>query len=68
MKHNEYPTLAKSITILSPNWIETNIYYIKVSIVGTKHENIKLINGEASSSALVEELASHDKRNHKETK
>jgi hypothetical protein len=44
-----------------------NIYYIKVEIVRTKYENIKLINGEASSSTLVEELASHDKRNHKET-
>ena len=44
-----------------------NIHYIKVRIVQTKHENIKLINGEASSSTLVEKLASHDKRNHKET-
>ena len=32
-----------------------------------KYENIKLINGEASSSTLVEESASHDKRNHKKT-
>ena len=67
MKHNEYPTLAQSNAILSHNWIETNIHYIKVEIVQTKHENIKLINGEASSSTLVEELASHDKRNHKDT-
>ena len=44
-----------------------NIHYIKVGIVRTKLENIKLINGEASSSTLVEKLASHDKRNHKET-
>jgi hypothetical protein len=33
----------------------------------TKHENIKLINGDASSLTLVEELAPHNKRNHKET-
>ena len=44
-----------------------NIHYIKVGIVRTEHENIKLINGMALSSSLVEELASHDKRNHKET-
>ena len=67
MKHNEYPTSAQSNTILSHNWIETNIHYIKFEIVQTKHENIKLINSKASSSTLVEELASHDKRNHKET-
>ena len=53
-------------TILSHNWIETNTHYIKVEIVRTKHENIKLINGEASSSILVKELASHDKKNYKE--
>jgi hypothetical protein len=29
--------------------------------------NIKLISDEALSSTLVEELASHDKKNHKET-
>ena len=44
-----------------------NTHYIKVRIVQTKHENIKLINGEALSSTLVEELASNDKRNKKET-
>ena len=44
-----------------------NTHYIKVGIVQTKHENIKLINGKALSSTLVEELAFHDKRNHKET-
>jgi hypothetical protein len=44
-----------------------NTHYIKVGIVRTKYENIKLINGKASSSTLVEELVSHDKRNHKET-
>jgi hypothetical protein len=44
-----------------------NTHYIKVEIVQTKHENIKLINDEASSSTLVKELASHGKRNHKET-
>ena len=38
-----------------------------VGIVRTKHENVKIINEEASSSTLVEELASHDKRNHKES-
>ena len=43
-----------------------NIHYIKVRIVRTKYDNIKLINGEASSSTIVEELASHDKRNHKD--
>jgi hypothetical protein len=33
-----------------------------------KHmRNIKLISDEVSSSILVEELASHDKGNHKET-
>jgi hypothetical protein len=64
MKYNEYPTSTQSNTILSH---ETNTHYIKVGIVRTKHENIKLINDEASSSTLVEELASHDKRNHKET-
>ena len=62
MKHNEYLTLAQSNIILSHNWIETNIHYIKDGIVRTNHENIKLINGEASSTTLVEELASHDKR------
>ena len=67
MKHNEYSTSAQSNTILLHNWIETNIHYIKVRIARTKYENIKLINGEASSSTLVEELASHDKSNHKET-
>ena len=67
MKHNEYPILAQLNTILSHNWIEMNIHYIKVGIVRTKLENIKLINGEASSSTLVEKFASHDKRNHKET-
>ena len=67
MKHNEYPTSTQSNTILSHNWIEMNTHYIKVRIVQTKHENIKLINGEASSSTLVEELASHDKRNNKKT-
>jgi hypothetical protein len=40
---------------------------INVGIVQIKHENIKLINGKASSSTLVEELASRDKRNYKET-
>jgi hypothetical protein len=32
---------------------------LKIGIVRTKCENIKLINGEASSSTLVEELASY---------
>ena len=67
MKFNEYPTSVQLNTILSHNWIETNTHYIKVGIVLTKHENIKLINGKASSSTLVEELASYDKMNHKET-
>ena len=67
MKHNVYPTLAQSNTTLSHNWIKTNIHYIKVRIVRIKNENIKLINGEASSTTLVEKLASHDKKNHKET-
>jgi hypothetical protein len=31
-----------------------NTHDIKDGIVRTKHENIKLINGEASSSTLVE--------------
>ena len=44
-----------------------NTHYITVGIIQTKHENIKLINGEASSLTLVEELASHDKMNHKKT-
>ena len=65
MKRNEYLTSAQSNTIFSHNWIKTNIHYIKVGIVQTKHENIKLINGEAKT--LVEELASHDKRNYKES-
>ena len=65
MKHNEYPTLAQSNTILSHNLIEMNIHYIKVEIVRTKYKNIKLINCETSSSTLVEKLASHDKKNHK---
>jgi hypothetical protein len=67
MKQNEYPTLAQSNTILSHNYIETNTHYIKVGIVRIKHVNIKLINGDASSVTLVEELASRDKTNHKET-
>ena len=67
MKHNEYPTSAQLNTILLHNWIETNIHYFKVGIVRTKHENIKLIYGEASTSTLVEESASHNKKNHKET-
>jgi hypothetical protein len=33
----------------------------------TTHENIKLINGDASSLTLVKELALHNKRSHKET-
>ena len=44
-----------------------NTHYIKVGIVRIKHENIKLINGEASSSTLVEKLTSHNKRNKNET-
>ena len=64
-KHNEYSTSAQSNIILSHNWIETNTHYIKVWIVWAKHENIKLINGVASSSTLVEELALHDEKNHK---
>ena len=67
MKHNEYPTLVQSNTMLSHNWIEMNTHYIEVEIVRIKHKNIKLINGKNSSSTLVEELASHDKRNHKKT-
>jgi hypothetical protein len=31
-------------------------------LVQTKHENIKLINGEALSSTIVEDLASHDNK------
>jgi hypothetical protein len=38
-----------------------NMDYLKVRNVLTKHENIKLINGEASSSTLVEELAVYTK-------
>ena len=67
MKYNKYSTSTQSNTILAHNWIETNIHYIKVGIVRIEHENIKLINGEASSSTLIEELDSHNKRNHKET-
>jgi hypothetical protein len=66
-KHIEYPTMAQSNTILSHNRIKMNTHYIKVGIVRTKYKKIKLINGEASSSTIVEELASHDKRNHEET-
>ena len=63
MKYNEYLISTQSNTILSHNRIETNTHYIKVVIVQTKNGNIKLINGEASSSTLIEELAFHDKRN-----
>ena len=64
MIHKQQP-----ITILSHNWIETNIEYIKRQIeYKLKMKTCKKINGEASSSTLVEDLASHDKRNHKKTK
>jgi hypothetical protein len=39
-----------------------NIHYIKDGIVRIKRENIKLINGEALSSTLVEDLASYDNK------
>jgi len=73
MKHNEYPTFLRFINNNQSQFchtIELKRTYITLNdgFVRTKHKNIKLINGEASSSTLVEELASHDKRNHKETK
>ena len=59
----------QQITILSHNWIETNIQYIKRWIKYKPNmKTCKKINDEASSSTLVEDLAFHDKRNHKKTK
>jgi hypothetical protein len=40
-----------------------NIGFVRIAHM----RNIEQINGEASLSTLVEELASHDKRNHLET-
>ena len=65
---DEYLTSAQSNTILSHNWIETNIHCIKGGIIRTKHENIKLSNGDASSSALIEDLASHVNKRQKKIK
>ena len=64
MIHKQQP-----ITILSHNWIETNVQYIKRQIEYKPNmKTCKKINDEASSSTLVEYLASHNKRNHKKTK
>ena len=72
MKHNEYPMLSQFINNNQSQFchiieLKRTDIALKIRIVWTKCENIKLINGEASSSSLVEELASHDKWNHKET-
>ena len=64
MIHKQQP-----ITILSHNWIQMNIQYIKRQIeYKPDMKTCKKINGEALSSTLVEDLTSHDKINHKKTK
>jgi hypothetical protein len=59
----------QSITIFSHNWIETNVQYIKRRIeYKLNMKTCKKINGEASSSTLVEDLASHANKRQREIK
>jgi hypothetical protein len=48
---------------LKRTYITLNIGFVRIAHM----INVKQINGEASFSTLVEELASHDQRNHSET-
>jgi hypothetical protein len=64
MIHKQQP-----ITILSHNWIEMNIQYIKRRIeYKLNMKTCKKINDGASSSTLVEDLASHANKRQRKIK